>query len=56
MTEFDYLKNMYRRLAEFERFLAEEKRKDQKRKDLLNESAVAAIAMSIKDYLEMRLR
>ena len=54
MTEFDYLKNMYQRLAEFERFLAQECRENPKRKDFINESAVAAISMSIKDYLEMR--
>lgn len=51
MTEFDYLKNMYWRLHEFECFLAKENRETPKRKDLVNESAVCATKCSIEDYL-----
>lgn len=54
MTEFEFLKKMYRRLHEFERFLAQEKSDNPKRKDLVNESAVCAIEGAIKDYLAMR--
>lgn len=54
MDEFDFLKKMYQRLAEFERFLAQENKENPKRKDLINESAVCAIKCSIEDYLTMR--
>ena len=54
MTEFEYLKAMYWRLHEFECFLAKEKAKNLKRKDMLNESALCAIKCSIEDYLSMR--
>ena len=53
MTEFEFLKAMYWRLHEFECFLAKEKALDQKRKDFINESAVAAIRCSIEDYLKL---
>jgi hypothetical protein len=53
MSEFEFLKAMYRRLAEAERFLSEAKRKDPKRADFVQESHVCAIQCSIKDYLEL---
>jgi hypothetical protein len=54
MSEFDFLKKMYRRLAEHEHFLNEAKRENPKRKDLVQESAVCAISCSIKDFLDYR--
>ena len=54
MTEFEFLKNMYRRLSEFERFAYLEKQKHPKQADTINDSAVAAIACAIEDYLKLR--
>ena len=52
MTEYEYLRKMFFRLREAEYFNEEAKAKD--KKDSRNESWVAAIACSIKDYLELR--
>lgn len=56
MSEFEFLKRMYRRLHEFESFLAMEKaeNKAKNRKESVNDSAVCAIKASITDYLKMR--
>jgi hypothetical protein len=52
MTEYEYLRKMFFRLREAEKFNAEAKLKD--KKDQRNEAWVEAIACSIKDYLELR--
>lgn len=52
MTEYEFLRKMFFRLREAEHFSAEAKSKD--KKDLRNEAWVAAIACSIKDFLELR--
>ena len=55
MTEFEFLKNMYRRLSEFERFANLEKQKHPKQTaDNINDSAVASISCAIEDYLKLR--
>ena len=56
MTEFKFLKKMYKRLAEFEYFLAEEKKNDPKSKDLHNDSAYCAIECTIEEYLSLRYK
>jgi hypothetical protein len=55
MTEFEFLKNMYRRLSEFERFAYLESLKHPKKTaDNINDSAVASITCAIEDYLKLR--
>ena len=52
MTDYEFLRKMFFRLREAEHFSAEAKSKD--KKDLRNEAWFAAIACSIKDFLELR--
>jgi hypothetical protein len=54
MIEFEFLKNMYRRLAEFEHIAYLEKQQRPKQTATVNDSAVASIICSIEDYLKLR--
>lgn len=51
MDEFEFLRQMYRRLAEFKQFAASAKNEGERQ---AHEGAAIAIKCSIQDYLNLR--